>query len=119
LDTKVSLLQAKFILVLMGFLSIFLAIKVTSIVQSLLMALTFFSGAFILPVLAGLTGFRNKRIRSNLAMVLGGLVALAGRITVISGNGLVGNVLIFSAFILNGLLLFPGGKWIKVSEKNR
>ena len=119
LDTKVSLLQTKLILVLIGLLSILLALRVTSIVQSLLMALTFFSGAFIIPVLAGLTGFRNNRIRSNLAMVLGGVVALAGRITVIYGNSSVGNMLIFCAFILNGLLLFPGGKWIKVSEKNR
>src|SRR5512133_2959197 len=100
-------------MLVMGLLSIFLSLKVTSIVQSLLIALTFFSGAFIVPVLAGLLGFRNSRLQSNLAIVLGGLVALAGKITGLYGDNLAGNLLILSAFLLNGLLLFPGGKWIK------
>ncbi len=119
LDSPVSLKQTKLILVFIGLLSILLALKITSIVQSLLIALTFFSGAFIVPVLAGLLGFRNNRIRSNLAMVLGGLVALAGKITGIYSDPFVGNLLIFSAFILNGLLLFPGGKWLKVYHQKR
>jgi SSS family solute:Na+ symporter len=99
-----------------GLLSILLSLKVTSIVQSLLIALTFFSGAFIVPVLAGLLGFRNSRLQSNLAIVLGGLVALAGKITGMYSDTLTGNLLILSAFLLNGLLLFPGGKWIKSSN---
>jgi SSS family solute:Na+ symporter len=116
LDTPVSLRQTKFILVFIGLLSILLSLKVTSIVQSLLIALTFFSGAFIIPVLAGLLGFRNNRLQSNLAIVLGGLIALAGKITGIYADIKVGNLLILCAFLINGLLLFPGGKWIKISK---
>jgi SSS family solute:Na+ symporter len=96
-----------------GLLSILLSLKVTSIVQSLLIALTFFSGAFILPVLAGLLGFRNNRIQSNLAMLLGGLIALTGKITAVAGESDTGNLLIMGGFLVNGLLLFPGGKWVK------
>jgi SSS family solute:Na+ symporter len=116
LDSPVSLRQTKLIMLAIGLLSILLSLKVTSIVQSLLIALTFFSGAFIVPVLAGLLGFRNSRLQSNLAIVLGGLVALAGKITGMYSDTLTGNLLILSAFLLNGLLLFPGGKWIKSSN---
>jgi len=111
LDTPVSLRQTKFIMLILGLLSILLSLWVTSIVQSLLMALTFFSGAFILPVLAGLFGFRNNRLQSNSAMILGGLVALAGKITGIYADSKIGNLIILGAFLLNGILLFPGGKW--------
>jgi len=96
---------------IIGLLSILLSLKVTSIVQSLLIALTFFSGAFILPVLAGLLGFRNNRLRSNLAILAGGLVALTGKILTMNGSSKLGNLLILCAFAINALLLFPGGKW--------
>lgn len=116
LDAAVSIRITKLIMAGTGLLSILLSLYVTSIVQSLLIALTFFSGAFILPVLAGLLGFRNNRLQSNLAMVFGGLVALAGKITGVSGHGTAGNLVILFAFIVNGLLLFPGGRWLKHSK---
>ncbi len=123
LDSPVSLRQTKLILVCIGVLSMLLALEVTSIIQSLLIALTFFSGAFILPVLAGLFGFRNNRLQSNIAIVIGGSVALAGKIFALLGHATVGNILILGAFLLNGLLLFPGGRWIRItresSETNR
>lgn len=111
LETSVSIRQTKWILLIIGLLSILLSLKVTSIVQSLLIALTFFSGAFILPVLAGLLGFRNNRLRSNLAILAGGLVALTGKILTMNGSSKLGNLLILCAFAINALLLFPGGKW--------
>ncbi len=116
LDSPVSLRQTKLILLFTGLLSILMSLKVTSIVQSLLIALTFFSGAFIIPVLAGLVGFRNNRLQSNLAILLGGFVALAGKITGLYGDIKLGNLLILGAFFLNALLLFPGGKWAKTSK---
>ena len=111
LDSPVSLKQTKFIMLVLGLLSILLSLWVTSIVQSLLIALTFFSGAFILPVLAGLLGFRNNRMQSNLAMILGGRVALAGKVAGIFTDSKTGNLIIQGAFHLNGMLLFPGGRW--------
>ena len=50
-------------------------------------------------------------------MILGGMVALAGKITGICSDGKIGNLLILGAFLLNGILLFPGGRWIKTSKK--
>jgi len=117
LGVSVAVRQTRLIMVGLGLLSILLALEITSIIQSLLIALTFFSGAFLLPVLAGLLGFRNNRMRSNLAMIVGGLVALSGRITVINGANSIGNLIILVAFIINGLLLFPHGIWIETSKK--
>lgn len=117
LDSPVSLRQTKLIMLVIGLLSILLSLRVTSIVQSLLIALTFFSGAFIVPVLAGLVGFRNNRLQSNLAILLGGLVALTGKLISVYGDGKLGNLLILCAFLLNGLLLFPGGRWEKRSRR--
>ncbi len=116
LDTAKSIRHTKLILTGLGLLSILLSLRVTSIVQSLLIALTFFSGAFILPVLAGLLGFRNNKLQSNLAIVMGGLIALAGKIIGVSGHNKTGNLLILSAFIINGTLLFPGGRWLEKSN---
>jgi SSS family solute:Na+ symporter len=115
LDSPVTVKQTKLILAFIGILSILLSLKVTSIVQSLLIALSFFSGAFIIPVLAGLSGFRNNKLQSNLAILIGGLVALAGKITGMYVDGNTGNLLILSAFMLNALILFPGGRRMNTS----
>lgn len=109
LDTASAIGTTRLIIAVTGILSIGMSLWVTSIVQALLIALTFFSGAFIIPVLAGLFGFRNKALQSNLAILLGGLIALAGKVVAVSGHPAAGNLVIVSAFLVNGLLLFPGG----------
>jgi SSS family solute:Na+ symporter len=63
--------------------------------------------------LAGLLGFRNNRLQSNLAMVLGGLIALSGKIVGIYVDAKIGNFIILLAFMICGVILFPGGKWIR------
>lgn len=112
LESRLSIYQTKLIMIFIGLISIILSLFITSIVQSLLIALTFFSGAFIIPVLAGLKGFRNNKINSNLAILTGGLTALIGKIVGIQGNSNIGNIIIFGAFVINALFLFPGGKWM-------
>jgi SSS family solute:Na+ symporter len=101
-----SLKKTKSIILLMGLLSILLALKITSIIQSLLFALTFFSGAFIIPVLAGLMGFTNNHRQCILSIISGGLIALCGKIMTITGEPLAGNMVILSAFVVNASVLF-------------
>ncbi|MCE1199601.1 MAG: sodium:solute symporter family protein [Marinilabiliales bacterium] len=113
LESGSSLRLTKLIILVLGLASIFLSLWVTSIVQSMLIALTFFSGAFILPVFAGLLGYRTGKKRSISAMLTGGIVALSGKLLTIHGSFILGNMLIISAFILNGLLLFSDRKWLK------
>jgi solute:Na+ symporter, SSS family len=106
LDSKNSLRNTKLIMLIIGLLSILLSLKVTSIIDSLLIALSFFSGAFIVPTLAGLFQFRTNRWQSITAIVTGGFTALAGKIFCLFGDRLNGNVIIISAFLINALILF-------------
>ncbi len=105
LDQKYSMRNTKIIMLLMGLLSILFALKVHSIIQSLLIALTIFAGAFIVPTIAGLLGFRTSKKFSSAAMILGGIIALTGKIITLNGNNTLGNLIIISAFIINALIL--------------
>lgn len=105
LNQKRSLLLTRWFVVLLGFLSLLIAIQVTSVLKALLIALSFFSGAFILPMIAGLARWPVNSKMVLPAILTGGFMALAGRIVseFVSGNW--GYFLISAAFILNAVLL--------------
>lgn len=90
----------------LGILSIVIALFVTSILQSLLLALTFFSGAFVVPMLAGLLEKKVVINQITAAMLTGGFIGLAGKIITLAGSQFTGNLIIIFAFIVNGFLLF-------------
>ena len=108
LQQRNSMRNTKIIMLIIGLLSILLSLYVHSIIQSLLIALTIFSGAFIVPTIAGLFGFRTSKLRSSTAMITGGLIALTGKIITLNGGNKTGNILIISGFVLNALILFIG-----------
>jgi len=108
LDKRHSMRNTKIIMLVIGLFSILLSLSVHSIIQSLLIALTIFSGAFIIPTIAGLFGFAASKNRSSAAMVIGGVVALIGKIVALNTGYLPGNLLIITGFILNALILFSG-----------
>lgn len=108
LEQQNSRRNTKVIMLIVGVLSIFLALNVQSIIQSLLIALTIFSGAFIVPTAAGLFGFRTSKLRSASAMIAGGAIALTGKIIALYGGNTVGNLLIITGFVLNAMILFIG-----------
>lgn len=105
LNKKGAVSKTKVIMLLMGVLSIFLALSVQSIIQSLLIALSMFSGAFIIPTIAGIFGYKTNKFRSSLAMIIGGLVAVSGKICCINGLNNLGNWLIIIGFLLNAAIL--------------
>jgi len=115
LDKPFSMRNTKIIMLVIGFLSILLSLRIQSIIQSLLIALTIFSGAFIVPTTAGLLGYKAGRIRSASAMIAGGVIALTGKIVALYGEDAIGNTLIILGFVINSLILF-GGKHFKISE---
>ena len=119
LGERHSMRNTKIIMLIIGILSIILSLNVHSIIQSLLIALTIFSGAFIVPTLAGLYGFTTSRINSSSAMITGGVVALSGKIIALNGANKTGNLIIICAFILNALLLLAGntGPFLKRGKK--
>ena len=106
LDTAKAYLSTRIILLFLGAISIFIALFITSIIQMLLLALAFFSGAFIVPTLAGLFKYSCKTKVVVIAMVSGGLLALTGKLIFLFADKLWGNIVIISAFTLNALILF-------------
>lgn len=108
--TKRSLNTTRVIIFLIGSISILIAINFTSIIGMLLMALTVYSGAFILPILFGLSKIEVQPGYVSAAIIAGGIIALIGKI--LESTSLVdySNAIIIGAFILNALLLLMGRK---------
>jgi solute:Na+ symporter, SSS family len=105
-----SLLKTRFVILIIGSVSMIISIHFTSIIGIFLVALTVYSGAFILPVLAGLFRIDIKPRFVMWAMLLGGSVALVGKILTFSMGSHVGNLVIISSFAVNALFLFLGKK---------
>jgi SSS family solute:Na+ symporter len=105
LDKKESFNTTRVIIPVMGCLSILIALKVTSILNAFLISLSFFSGAFIIPVISGIAGWKVNRHLAYAAIITGGITTLAGKIVsnTVPGNG--GNLLILLGFGLNAFLL--------------
>lgn len=110
LDSEKSLKSTRQIVVFMGILSILISLYVTSIIQSLLFALTIFSGAFIVPTIAGLLQLKVNKKKIVHAIVAGGLTALIGKITYNYYDTLSGNLIIILSYFVNILFLFFGKK---------
>ncbi len=105
LDRKSSMRLTRIFVVVLGILSIVISIFVTSIVQSLLFALTLFSGAFTIPVLFGLLRVKTNKKNIVLAVIAGGLTALAGKIINVYVNDIAGNLIIVFSFVLTIIIL--------------
>ena len=105
-----TLKKSRIMILLVGITSILIALSFSSIIGILLIALTAYSGAFIIPIIAGLTGAKVVPERVTPAMITGGVVALAGKIIFYSGLTGAGNAVIISSFVLNGIILFSKKK---------
>jgi len=110
ISQKKSIIITRIFIFVIGALSILIALIFKSIIGTLLLSLTIFSGAFIVPVIAGLFKYRVNKLQSLLAMILGGTVALLGKIIniffKINNGKIIENVIIISAFIINAVILF-------------
>jgi SSS family solute:Na+ symporter len=113
---KRSLKLTRVMILVIGAISIAIALKFNSIIELLLIALTIYSGAFFFPLMAGLTGLFIKRKFLSSAIITGGIVALSGKLTAIYFSSQTGNLIIVAAFLINLLLLLLG---IKKPRKTR
>lgn len=111
INNQRSFKQTKLFLIAVGILSMLLSLKVTSIVSSLLLALSFYSGAFIIPMIAALFNLHYNQRFSIAAMLSGGILALSGKLMMTFNHLEIGQIVLISGFILNALLLFlPFGR---------
>jgi SSS family solute:Na+ symporter len=116
LNGKKSMRQTRRVVVVLGIASIVIALFVTSIIQSLLFALAFFSGAFVVPVLAGLLNIKVNQKRVVYAIIAGGLIALTGKIINVFVDEIAGNLIVVAAYLINAGMLFFGGNGEKQSR---
>lgn len=106
IDTQKSFRQTKLFIVVIGIISMLIALKVGSIIASLLLALSFYSGAFIVPMIAALFNIPFSKKYSLWAIILGGLVALGGKISMSFFQFEYGNWIIIAGFAINAAILF-------------
>lgn len=106
INNQKSFIQTKFFLIGIGVLSMIISLKITSIVASLLLALSFYSGAFIIPMIAALFNLPYNKRFSIAAMLLGGILALSGKLLMTFNHHEIGSAILISGFVLNALLIF-------------
>ncbi|HKL30910.1 MAG TPA: hypothetical protein VJ919_00170, partial [Tangfeifania sp.] len=75
---------------------------------------TFFSGAFVVPMLSGLLKFKVVKPQLTAAILTGGFVALTGKVINVWSDPLIGNLVIILAFLVNGGLLF-----VRIKKKKK
>ena len=111
IDNQKSFNQTKLFIILIGVLSMFISLKITSIVSSLLLALSFYSGAFIIPMVAALFNLPYNKKFGIAAMLSGGILALTGKLLITFKHPEVGQIILILGFVLNAVLIFlPFGK---------
>jgi len=101
LREKKSIGITRVFILLFGILSIVIALKLQFILASFFLALSVYSGAFIIPCLLGIFGYRAPKTYVITAIILGGGTALYGKLF----GGSSSNYYIILAFILNSLVL--------------
>jgi len=106
INNQKSFRQTKFFIVGVGILSMVISLKIKSIVSSLLLALSFYSGAFIIPMVAALFNLPFNKRFSIAAMLSGGILALSGKFLMTFNHPEIGSAILISGFALNALLIF-------------
>ena len=106
LNHKRGLIYTYSFIIVIGGLSIVIALFLNSIIQTLLFALTFFSGAFVVPTLAGLLKIKVNKKRVVTSIITGGIIALTGKVVNVFYNDSLGSIIILSTYVINALLLF-------------
>lgn len=111
LNENRALKYTHYFIIIIGIISIIIALFMTSIIQTLLFALTFFSGAFVVPTLAGLLKLKVNKNRVVTAIIAGGILALTGKIVHDFYHDFAGSCIILFTYIINALILFiPSSK---------
>ena len=101
LKDKRSIGITRSFIIFLGIISIFIALKMQLILASIFLALSIYSGAFIIPTFLGILGYRASKKYVILAIFTGGGVALFGKIY----GGQTGNIYIIFAFVLNAFII--------------
>jgi len=99
------LLLSRFFIVLIGVISVLVALRLKGVIPSLLLGYTIYTSGLVFPILLGFYRDQLKLNREGAisAMVIGGGVALIGKLMGLNDFGLYG-------FFLSGLVLMGGSR---------
>ena len=101
--------RTRVVVFLNGLVALAIALHFTDIIGMMLLALAVYAGAFTLPVLLGIAGFRAKVGYVSAAILVGGVLALIGKLLPATSLGAhTGDVLLITSFVANGALLWLG-----------
>ena len=106
-----SLAKARIVIFANGIVALLLALVFNDIIGTLLLALAVYAGAFTVPILWGLLGLRARPQFVAAAIILGGSLALAGKLCPALPGSLgahTGDVLMLAAFAVNAATLALG-----------
>lgn len=106
-----SLLHARIIILVNGIAALFIALHFTDIISTLLIALSIYAGAFTVPILWGLAGFKAKQKFVACAIIVGGLLAILGKFSPVlfpNSSAHISDILMVSAFIASAVILACG-----------
>jgi SSS family solute:Na+ symporter len=106
-----SLSRARIVILVNGIVALLLALVFTDIIGTLLLALAVYAGAFTVPILWGLLGLKAKPKFVAVAIMAGGILALAGKLCPALPGALgahTGDILMIAAFVVNGIILALG-----------
>ena len=108
MDSKKGILMTRIFIAVIGILSFVITLKMTSILGTILLALSVYSGAVIVPTVAGMIGYRTHKNVIISVMLIGGIISLIGKLH----GGDIGNYISISAFVVDILILlvFRGKK---------
>ncbi|MGL6100535.1 MAG: sodium:solute symporter family protein, partial [Fusobacteriaceae bacterium] len=104
LEKEKSIKLTRIFIAVFGIFSILVSLKLKFILSSLLLALSVYSGAVIIPALAGIMGYRFKKAFVLAAIISGGSTALLGKIY----GGSNANYILILAFVINLAILMVG-----------
>lgn len=108
INNKRSLHLTRYIVIIIGVAAMVIALYATSIINTLLLALSFYSGAFIVPIVLALWEIKVNKRNAIIAILVGGLMALIGKLVSVHTGSSIGNYMLFSAFAVNFLILKIG-----------
>ncbi len=106
-----SISRARIVILVNGIVALLLALVFTDIIGTLLLALAVYAGAFTVPILWGLLGLKAKPKFVAVAIMAGGILALAGKLCPALPGALgahTGDILMIAAFVVNGAVLALG-----------
>lgn len=111
--TVQSLALARGMIFVNGVFALVIALYFNDIIGTLLLALAVYAGAFTVPILWGLLGFRSKSRYVTAAITAGGILALIGKLAstiaeLPTNAALFSDALLILAFVVNGALLYLG-----------